>query len=155
MCAKGNTFAIDLNLSIGTDLTLLQGYPIGSMLLVVTRSYGKGSTTQNGCDLVPAGSQMLDVQHSQPRQTTRPKSQHGLTMVTWHRRPKPIGKDNTGFGIIGPEDYAGLLRSNFLSRHVLQPWSDFVLGLSSRQTRHTGSGLGLQETQHLVWQEFH
>jgi hypothetical protein len=155
MCAKGNTFAVDLNLSIGTDLTLLQGYPIGSMLLVVTPSYGKGSTTQNGCDPVPAGSQMLDVQHSQPRQTTRPKSQHGSTMVTWHRRPKPIGKDNTGFGIIGPEDCAGLLRSNFLSRHVLQPWSDFVLGLSSRQTRRTGFGLGLQETQHLVWQEFH
>ena len=155
MCAKGNTSAVDLNLSIGTDWTLLQGYPIGSMHLVVTPSYGKGSTTQNGCDLVPAGSQMLDVQHSLPRQTTRPKSQHGSTMVTWHRRPKPIGKDNIGFGIIGPEDYAGLLRLSFLSHHVLQPWSDFVLGLSSLQTRRTGSGLGLQGTQHLVWQEFH
>jgi hypothetical protein len=53
-------------------------------------------------------------------------------MVNWHRRPKPIGKDNTGFGIIGPEGHVDLLRLNFLSRHVLQLWLDFVLELSSR-----------------------
>jgi hypothetical protein len=34
-----------ISLGISDNLTSLQGYPIGFMPLVVTRSYGKGSTT--------------------------------------------------------------------------------------------------------------
>jgi hypothetical protein len=84
------------------------GYHIASMLLVGTPRYGKGNTTRNGCDHVPAASQVPDAQHSRPRQIIRPRSQRGSTMGTWHRRA--IGNSSIGSGIIGPKGYAESLR---------------------------------------------
>jgi hypothetical protein len=44
--------------------------------------WGKGNTTRNGYDHVPAASQVLDVQRSRPRQIIRPRSHS--TSVTRH-----------------------------------------------------------------------
>jgi len=138
-------FALSISAFVECELTFLAqpDYPIASMLSVVTRNYGKGNTTPNGCGLVPVASQMLGAQQFQPKQTIPPESPRGSIMVTWHMRA--IGKGSTGSGIIGPEGYAGLLRLNSLSHHALPLSSDFVLGLFSPQTWHMGLGHGPQK----------
>ncbi|KAJ5506271.1 hypothetical protein N7453_005228 [Penicillium expansum] len=59
------------------DIGPVDRYHIAFMLLVGTLRSGKGNITRNGCDPVPAASQILDAQPFQPRQIIPPK------VATW------------------------------------------------------------------------